>query len=884
MTISTKEQLKEHIHSIHDFIRNNGAGYGMNALKIFMLFYGLKVVEPSIDNTPLDKKICKFSEIMKNKEKYDNNKENPLTEFIDIDILDEFVNCQKSDENWYYYIFYQIPRGLNDKFWEHLINYVSEIPTKNNKKSSNFDENYDVDLSGKVYEYFIGRDANAISDLGAYFTNRHITDYIMKKIKPTLDDNGNVKEMIDPFGGSGGFTLSYVQYINDNYNIDWNDNIYNIYHYDMNEDVIKIAGLEMFGLTGKLPNKDDNFKRTNTFKDNFGLNKEGNHWKFDYILSNPPYGGDKSKKSSQTVKNEKLLSEIGNRIKSVVKELKENPKDKELLKTKENFEEQIEDLKKLINLEKKEEEKKKVNSTTCSKIIKNYIKKYDLKTCNDKEACSLVLFMALLRKNGLCAGVLKEGIFFDKKYGSVRKHLVDNFNVKYVISVPQDQFENTSTKTSILIFEKFKTTKEIIFYDLIVQKEQEDVFEEVNGRIEIIKCKDDVVNIIEKEVCRCRVEDMTDDYSLNYKKYLKNKVICPDGFELVKLGDLLEYDTKSKRMASDGKEIGKYRFYTSSDKIKKSDYCDVKNKKSLIIGNKGKGGIFIDTIFSVSDHMFVLNSVEEIYIDYIYYYLKNTWNIFLDNCYNGSIIGTISKNTFNEYKIPFPKKEMMTKFEPILTKLMKLHERQQELYDEIPGKESNICNLIKTLTRDSDNYQIVNFGDITEFQKKTKKYKMSDAKDCGKYKFYTSSQEKILFIDEEPIFKKEMLIMGRKGNISIHYDINFSCEHDDVYIIDGTKNIKYLYYYIKNNLKYYNDMMNGSTVKGTSKEFLNEQKIKLLHKDLIKSKLQPLFDEVDELKKELEENKQKHNELSIKFMQMIEPSYIKRENLNTIDN
>ena len=109
-----------------------------------------------------------------------------------------------------------------------------------------------------------------------------------------------------------------------------------------------------------------------------------------------------------------------------------------------------------------------------------------------------------------------------------------------------------------------------------------------------------IINIIEKEVCRCRVEDMTDDYSLNYKKYLKNKVICPDGFVLVKLGDLLEYDTKSKRMASDGKEIGKYRFYTSSDKIKKSDYCDVKNKKSLIIGNKGKGGIFIDTIFCIS--------------------------------------------------------------------------------------------------------------------------------------------------------------------------------------------------------------------------------------------------------------------------------------------
>ena len=29
MPISTKEQLKDHIHSIHDYLRNSGAGYGM---------------------------------------------------------------------------------------------------------------------------------------------------------------------------------------------------------------------------------------------------------------------------------------------------------------------------------------------------------------------------------------------------------------------------------------------------------------------------------------------------------------------------------------------------------------------------------------------------------------------------------------------------------------------------------------------------------------------------------------------------------------------------------------------------------------------------------------------------------------------------------------
>lgn len=40
----------------------------------------------------------------------------------------------------------------------------------------------DFDIKGKVYEYFIGRDKSAISDLGAYFTDRPITSFIMNKI------------------------------------------------------------------------------------------------------------------------------------------------------------------------------------------------------------------------------------------------------------------------------------------------------------------------------------------------------------------------------------------------------------------------------------------------------------------------------------------------------------------------------------------------------------------------------------------------------------------------------------------------------------------------------------------------------------------------------
>ena len=41
-SVSNKEALKDKIHEIHNYLRNNGAGYGMNAFKVFNIIYGLK--------------------------------------------------------------------------------------------------------------------------------------------------------------------------------------------------------------------------------------------------------------------------------------------------------------------------------------------------------------------------------------------------------------------------------------------------------------------------------------------------------------------------------------------------------------------------------------------------------------------------------------------------------------------------------------------------------------------------------------------------------------------------------------------------------------------------------------------------------------------------
>jgi hypothetical protein len=76
MSISTKEQLKSHIHKIHNLIRNSGAGYGLDALKLFNFFYGLKILEPHWEQFELKSK--KFSELVKLCKKSLNDESNSI--------------------------------------------------------------------------------------------------------------------------------------------------------------------------------------------------------------------------------------------------------------------------------------------------------------------------------------------------------------------------------------------------------------------------------------------------------------------------------------------------------------------------------------------------------------------------------------------------------------------------------------------------------------------------------------------------------------------------------------------------------------------------------------------------------------------------------------
>jgi len=525
ISASNKEALKEKIHEIHNYLRNNGAGYGMNALKVFNILYGLKKIQEHglLDKISLKKPDCEFSYLLS---LATQNKDEQLAELIFGNVLQSICDSELKE-----LLFYEIPQNIKGSVFVYLIKEIDKITI--------IEKTCNVLLSGKIYEYFIGRDDTAISGLGAYFTDRHIVEYILKRLNPTTNPDGTIPSMIDMFGGSGGFTTGYINYLNEKYpqSINWETEINKISHFDMNEDVIKSAGLEFFCLTGVLPNM-KNLKYKNSFTDEF------NGQKYKYPLTNPPYGGDDNKKNTKQQKREKVKKYIKNELKTLTDEV---------LRTRRQ--EQLKEIDVQEKQDKRENEKSKVSVSMCSARIQKFAKDNGL-TGNDKESCSLMLLMDIVEDEGTAIGVLKEGVFFNENniYIKLRKCLVEKFNVREIISIPQDQFENTSTKTSIVIFDNSEEkTSEVKFSDLVVKRYTEDKFEEVFGDIVITENKGDIVRVSDKVISIATREEILINKicSLNGKDYNKEKISLGHGYVHVKIKDLCKINHNTKKLTKE---------------------------------------------------------------------------------------------------------------------------------------------------------------------------------------------------------------------------------------------------------------------------------------------------------------------------------------------
>jgi type I restriction-modification system DNA methylase subunit len=844
--ISNKEALKDKIHEIHNFLRNNGAGYGMNALKVFNILYGLKKIEENglIDSVGLKRPECEFSYLLS---VANENNDNKLTDLIYRQVLDGINESKIKD-----ILFYEIPKNIKAIVFTHLIKEIDNI-TKIEKSSN-------VLLSGKVYEYFIGRDESAISELGAYFTDRHIVDYIYQRLEPSINEDGTVSTMIDMFGGSGGFTTGYINYLNEKYpkGINWETELSKISHFDMNEDVIKSAGLEFFCLTGVLPDMKNNLGYKNSFTDDFLYKK------YKFPITNPPYGGDKNSKSVIQEKGEKIKEYIKNELKTITDEGIRIARQKQL-KSIEAREKQ----------DKQESNKTKVCVDSCSYRIKNFARIHKI-TGNDKEACSLMLLMDMLDVGGTAIGVLKEGVFFNKTYKDIRKCLIENFNVREVISVPSDQFENTSTKTSIVIFDNTEDkTREVKFYDLVVERYEADKFVENNGIIMIAENMGDISGISDTHVSVATREEILANAicSLNGKDYNKKVIVCGEGYELVRLGDICKCLTTTKHCTNIGKQEGKYKFYNSSQDSKLYvDFCEVKDY-SIILGQGGNFNIHIDKNFTASKHVCVIqpNNVNDILLNYLYYIIPELQKSFITN---GSTISWLNKTNIRDFKIPIPKSEQ--KIIEWVDKISKPYDEKNSKQNKIKELEEYVKNKIKDIG-ENEECDEVELGSICELKDGYDFYRdeMDNRKTyiegenlpllkigCDAISDYIKINKKY----DKYIVNKGDIVIGTKGTCGKIRKININKayhKHGLLKIIEFKINKNYLYYLLLLLLddETIEKMTNKSVLSNMKKEKLIKMKLLIPKNKQLINDLEPTFDEIEKLQEEVKQAETLYNQL-----------------------
>lgn len=838
--ISNREDLKDSIHDIHNLLRNNGAGYGMNALKVFNIIYGIKQLEKrnildkityqcDIHNMCADAQchnkpcIPKFSDLLAMAV---NGEDEELVSIIIGNTLDAIAVSSVRD-----LLMYEIPRKIKGKIMSMLVKEIEII-------SKVEDDNPNVQLSGKIYEYFIGRDETAISELGAYFTDRHIVNYIFKKLNIQLEDDGSVGTMIDPFGGSGGFTTGYIHYINDmKKNINWDTELNKIYHFDMNDDVIKSAGLEFFLLTGTLPDMRRNVSSKNSFADEFSdcIEEKVGVKRFKYVITNPPYGGDKNKKSSRIEKRAKVSKELNRLIHddTISDEMK-------VL-----FKKQLLDNKQKDRKDNIEKDKNKVTLRGSSKRINAFAYANGL-SGTDKEAVSLIQIMDMVEAGGVGCGVLKEGVFFDKKYRSHRKVLLEKFNVECVISVPSSEFENTTTKTSIVIFRNTgKATERVCFYNMSVDKFTDDEFEIHDGFVMLTGSKGDIKNVNDTLVSEATLAEIlaNDNCSLNGKDYNKKEINVGDGYKLMKLSDVCEFKAKSKRKASFGKSHGQYPFYTSSSVVKRCNEADY-NEDLLIVGNGGIANIQMDNKFSCSDHNYLLSSK---YTKYLYYLFTGNMNILSDG-FRGSVLKNLSKKYLSNIQIPIPTdparinhwvEKISAPFDEYHTKSIRIKEL-----------EGAIATRIKEIV-EHEECDGVELGDICEYIK-TGQNKTPDDRKGTLYPYYGTAG--ITGYTDHYLFEGIHILIARNGTMGNCFLIDgkiFPSDHIFVLKIKNIYNLKYIYFNLMNQRNDIDSKSNGSIIKGISKINLSSIKIPIPKDRTIIDNLNPMFAEIERLQAEV---------------------------------
>ena len=142
-----------------------------------------------------------------------------------------------------------------------------------------------MDILGYVYEQHLKTGAGAARDLGQFFTDRFICDYMVSLCKPGFKSKGVPESVCDPSMGTGGFLTSYMKFYKKHYvdkPVDWSVQNKEIHGCDTDPKVAGVARLNLFMESGG--NRAVNLRTHDSLYGD--LTQTG----YDLILANMPFG------------------------------------------------------------------------------------------------------------------------------------------------------------------------------------------------------------------------------------------------------------------------------------------------------------------------------------------------------------------------------------------------------------------------------------------------------------------------------------------------------------------------------------------------------------------------------------------------------------------
>ncbi len=266
ISLENQRNLKETFDDINNKLREYGKSSD-EKLHLTMAFLFLKLIS---ENRDLFGK-TKFTEEL------DDNLRNLEVTPSETNIGNVFKTISKIFDNKFSFT-------IDDYFGDKLLTDLWEII-----KQLNLD-NYDLDVKGEAFEYFINY-GSIKSEIGEYFTPRHIVKFIIKSLNEELKDRwltdkrGETMTYIDPTCGTGGFLISVfkklLQEIDEDKKLLENIKTKSVYGVELSKRTSEIAKMNMI-LAGD--------GHTNILNESFLEYKKNNKNKYNIALGNMPFG------------------------------------------------------------------------------------------------------------------------------------------------------------------------------------------------------------------------------------------------------------------------------------------------------------------------------------------------------------------------------------------------------------------------------------------------------------------------------------------------------------------------------------------------------------------------------------------------------------------